>query len=445
MHDGEPFLRSTLRPPVDGTVRTGFEPCDLDGDNSVRWMRWRDPAGPFVSDPDVPLFMRPRRVDDDPSDAWFMSTEGNFLNWDGVKWKAAPLKYGLDLNRNFPASWAPFSMFGMDSGLFPTSEPESRAVIEAFAERKHIAAALTNHTYTGALLCSPYRESDPIPQSDVRLMQLLAEDLVRDTDYRVFKVYPDFVYDPKMNIVGVWDDALSSVFGVLGYTLELWDPFRHAGIENPKPAEFFSKPDPTKIKQLIEKFSEDDGAAIPWTPFEHPQLGPVEIGGLDYLRTIRNPPVALLAEECQRGFLVADRLRKALPTVKDTVTVTPMGQGVHKVQLVLENSGFLSTASLTHAETIGAALPVSAAIEPAAGVRCLDNERLELALEHLDGWGNLRCGNAINSIYATLSARGHRADASWTVQGSGSVTLRWQAGRGGRGETTVEIGEGLLE
>ena len=47
-------------------------------------------------------------------------------------------------------------MFGMDSGDYPLSEPESRATVEAFRARPRIAAAVTNHTYTGCILTHPY-------------------------------------------------------------------------------------------------------------------------------------------------------------------------------------------------------------------------------------------------------------------------------------------------
>ena len=70
--------------------------------------------------------MRHRRLDDRPEDAFFFCSEGTFIHWDGVAWVDAPREFGLDLNRNFPGSWAPFRMFGMDGGAYPLSEPESR-------------------------------------------------------------------------------------------------------------------------------------------------------------------------------------------------------------------------------------------------------------------------------------------------------------------------------
>ncbi|MFT5434009.1 MAG: hypothetical protein ACI9OJ_004721, partial [Myxococcota bacterium] len=293
MFDGVPFLRSSLRPPPEGTVRSGLNPHDVDGDGAIRWMRWRHPAGPFVPDEDVPIAMRPRRLDDDPNNAWFLSMEGEFINWDGVRWTNAPREFGLDLNRNFPDAWRPFSMFGMDSGLYALSEAESRAVVDAFTARPFIGCALTNHTYTGALLTAPSRPDDPMSDSDVRQMALLAEEAVETTDYRVIRKHPTFQYDAKNPVVGCWDDAMCNTFGVAGFTLELWDPFRYCGVDNPDPAGFFKKPEWSKLKTMLGKFSEDPGAVEPWRAFDHPQLGPVEIGGIDYLRTVRNPPVSL--------------------------------------------------------------------------------------------------------------------------------------------------------
>ncbi len=438
IHDGEPFLRSTLRPPPTGTVRTGFSPKDMDGDGAVRWMRWRHPAGPFVADPDVPLFMRPRTVDDDPADAWFLASEGEFLHWDGIRWTAASLEFGLDMNRNFPALWKPFSMFGMDGGAYPMSEPESRCVVETFAARPNVGAVVTNHTYTGCLLSSPYSANDALPDSDIRMMQILGRDAIKGTDYRLFKIYPEFMYDDKITISGVWDDAISSVFGVLGYTLELWDPFRFAGVENEEPAKFFSDPDPDKIRTIIEAFSKEPGAVTPWKPFDHPQLGAVEIGGLDYLHTVRNPPTRLLAKECERGHTVADRLRKALPQVDASVDVLPCGTGAHRVRVCLENTGFLPTSSLEYGATIGAALPVSVDATTTDGLTLLEGASAQ-DIGHLDGWGSMRAGASINSFYSSLPARGHRGTASWLVEGSGTITIAWQAGRGGKGSLSVTI------
>ncbi len=437
MHDGAPFIRSSLRPAHSDEVRHGLDPCDIDGDGAVRTMRWKHPAGSFVEDPDWAPFMRPRTLDDDPEDAYFLCDEGEFINWDGVRWTSAPREFGVDLNRNFPGHWEPFSMFGMDAGRFPLSEPESRAVVDAFAEHPHIGCALTMHTYTGCILTQPYRKDSPLSKADINLMEQLAEDIAEGTDYDVFKVYPDFMYDESKPIVGVWADTISSVFGVPGYTVELWDPFGHAGLEVDDPIEFLQRPDPERLRKLLLKFAEDDENFEPWRTHEHPQLGEVEIGGIEYLRTVRNPPVKLLANECLKAFEMAERARRALPDVRTTLDVTPLGEGAQRLRLIVENQGFLPTSGLARGADVGASPPVTVKIELGEGLSC--DEPLEKSVEHLDGWGNLRTGAARSSLYAGLPSRGNRQFVEWVVRGQGILEVSWQVGRAGGGAEEVEL------
>ena len=439
MCDGSPFIRSSLRPPQPGAVRSGLDPCDIDGDGIVRWMRWKHPAGSFVPDPDVPLFMRPRTLQDHPGDAYFLCDEGEFIQWDGAKWRSAPLAFGLDLNRNFPGSWQPFEMFGMDGGAFALSEPESRAVVDAFAARPFIGAGLTNHTYTGCLLTQPYSKNPPISVADIDLLEHLAKEAVKGTHYKVFKVNPEFTYDPDKLIVGVWADTMVTVFGVPGYTLELWDPLTDAGLEMEKPLEFFLKPDPEQMKKVFAHFSTEGHAVEPWRSFDHPQLGEVEIGGIDYLRTLRNPPVSKLKDECEAGFRVADALRRSLPDVEGSLATEHHGR-TWTVELTLENHGYLPTSATLHGAKLTSSPRMSAKLTVSGEARIVSGPD-ELALDHLEGWGQSLVGSARNPVYASLPAHGHRTVARWMVEGKGEVSATWCAGRAGEGRCAGRLGE----
>jgi len=101
MMDGGPYLRSTRRPPLEGTHRIGLEPRDLDGDGEALWMRWFHLDGPWVPDEQLPMLLRPRRLEDPPDRACFACTEGQFLLPDESEWVMASSFHGLDLNRNF--------------------------------------------------------------------------------------------------------------------------------------------------------------------------------------------------------------------------------------------------------------------------------------------------------------------------------------------------------
>ena len=328
-------------------------------------------------------------------------------------------------------------MFGMDSGEYPLSEPESRGVVDAFSEHPHVGCALTMHTYTGCILTQPYRTDTPMADGDIEMMKLLAEDLAEGTDYDVFQVCPEFMYEEGEPIPGVWADTISTVFGVPGYTVELWDPFAHVDVEIDSPAEFFQDPDQETVREMLRGFAEGDGNVREWQSVEHPQLGAVEVGGLEYLRTIRNPPPDLLAEDCERAATMANRARRALPEVEAEIEVTSLGEGRHEVQLVLENLGFLPTSGLARGEQVSSTPEIGVALNLADGMQTDAPERRQL--EHMEGWGNLRTGPGRHPAYAGLSTRGHRSWVSWKIEGDGEVEIEWLAGRGGRGSEVVEL------
>jgi hypothetical protein len=141
-----------------------------------------------------------------------------------------------------------------------------------------------------------------------------------------------------------------------------------------------------------------------------------------------------------KAFKMAERARRALPEVRSKVEVTSVGEGAHKIRLVLENLGFLPTSGLARGGQVGASPGVSARVELPDGMTTDDTT--ERQLEHLDGWGNLRTGSARHPIYAGLPMRGHRQFVEWTVWGEGTIEVSWQAGRGGRGVERVGC-EGL--
>ena len=64
-----------------------------------------------------------------------------------------------------------------------------------------------------------------------------------------------------------------------------------------------------------------------WTGFEHPQLGAVEIGGLDTKKCIQNPPPSLLEAECAKNTAFTLALFGSLPAVTAVLTTEPLEDG----------------------------------------------------------------------------------------------------------------------
>ena len=162
------------------------------------------------------------------------------------------------------------------------------------------------------------------------------------------------------------------------------------------------------------------------------------VHGFDYMRVIRNPPAALLAEECGRGHTVADRLLKT--TAELLVDLhTEVHDDVTVLTASFENQGFLSTASMTHAENIQRVPPIAATIELDGGAEVIEGE-LTQVLGHLDGWGSQQVGFGQHAIYPSLGTRGSRTRARWVIKGSGEARVRWTAPRAGGGEAAIRLG-----
>ena len=80
---------------------------------------------------------------------------------------------------------------------------------------------------------------------------------------------------------------------------------------------------------------------MPWTPFEHPQLGPVEIGGWKRMYTFRNPPPAIYLEEMAAANCVyVAPCRGRTPLRVRDLQVEAVGGGAYHISGVARQHGF---------------------------------------------------------------------------------------------------------
>jgi hypothetical protein len=84
--------------------------------------------------------------------------------------------------------------------------------------------------------------------------------------------------------------------------VEIWGPARESGIEDYHFIEWYrehSADDDLKLLAWSDRELEGE-AHIDWYKFDHPQLGPVELGGWNRLACFRNPPKKFLEREVKR-------------------------------------------------------------------------------------------------------------------------------------------------
>ena len=227
--------------------------------------------------------------------------EGTFEGWDGFTLRVKKRKEGLDLNRNFPAYWRQeFEQLG--AGPYPTSEPEVRAVVDFITRPPEHHRRHAFHTWSGVLLRPfEHQPDEEMHAEDLWVYQAIGKKGTELTGYPAISVYHEFRYHPKQVIGGAFDWIYDHL-GMFSWVVEIWCPMREAGIENYKYIDWFRDHPPEDDLKLIRWSDAKLGglAHIPWKPFDHPQLGKVEIGGWNRFHAFSNPPPKFLERELAR-------------------------------------------------------------------------------------------------------------------------------------------------
>jgi hypothetical protein len=109
---------------------------------------------------------------------------------------------------------------------------------------------------------------------------------------------------------------------------------------------------------------------IDWKPFDHTTLGKVEIGG--YVPFMENtPPPGLIDSLCKTQLPWLLKLSGKLPEIKFlNEKITDLGSGVYRLEIFIENKGFLSY-PISMGQRNGQPAPVIVTIE-GSGIEILD-------------------------------------------------------------------------
>jgi murein tripeptide amidase MpaA len=327
-------------------------PEDLDGDGRMLQMRVADPNGRWKISPDDPRRMMRRRAADQGGSYYQVYSEG--VDNDGDGRFNEDRVGGVDLNRNFPANW---SAAQFASGPFPLSEPESFALVQYITDRPNIAAVHTFHTSGGLLLRFPALADQEweFPAEDIADYDAIAEAGIALTGYDNYANSKKSIVDLMAPGHGVFNDWASKEFGVLAMTTELW---KHPMGRGP---DLFTWND--------EVLS--GTGFVDWTPFTHPALGEIEIGGWDRW-SISNPPEALIEAELERNFRWVLTFAERVPRVtilQAEASASATGEGAFDVRGTIANLGWMGTSTVQASEVLGIAQPVRAHLE-------LENARL---------------------------------------------------------------------
>lgn len=435
--DSPRFLRSSTKHWPRTDSQPGLDRVDVDGNGRLLQMRIEDPNGAWTTHVEDHRLLVPVDPDGEVGDRlrYRLLDEGVVRDYDG--WTVpTPLPVaGLDLNRNFPAGWST-SVPG--AGDHPLSEPEIDALTRAIVARPNICGSHAYHTSGGfQLRPSSTRKDSDLPPFDIWAWTELGRQSEAATGYPVHSVYEDFTWDYADVMSGAADDWAYDHLGIYSWTTEFWDVIHAATGTKSSTKIWYTGPtsdEALAVLRWVDQHAPDGYVA--WTPFDHPQLGAIEIGGWDELNVWTNPPLSLLAAEVDGHTDVAIHQALAAPCLEiDHLRTLPLGApsgGVQlfRVEAAVSNTGWFATDVSAFARKASLTLPCSADLAGAAvvgGSATFDFGQLE--------------GRAAARFAGGNDGTPDRALVSWTVQAmpGDEVTISVSHQRAGSDTATVAL------
>jgi hypothetical protein len=379
---------------------------DVDGDGYVAWMRVPDPEGTWIEDPTDPRALIEADRKKGERGQWKLLPEG--LDSDGDDAVAEDPALDAVVNRNFPRLWEEHAPA---AGQYATAEPGALGLVEFLTSHGDIALVVT-YGEEGKLVEKPAVQDDDgapggaeksgVYDSDLALYERLGERYRKLTGSETEGLaeqpgsFQGFAYHHRGLAcldIDPWsvplDAELEGTSEVEASEAESSETAKGEQAERPEDEVQEDEPKPgDDAKRLIWLDQHRERPFLPWTEFEHPQLGKLEIGGfVPYSRI--EPPAELLAELAGQhlDFLVslgADLARLTLVEVEGEA----LGGGLYEVHAALENPALLPQ-STRAAELCRAIRPARVRLLLPAGAELLGGRTHEL-VERLAGSGGRR-------------------------------------------------------
>jgi len=314
MHTAQ-FNRSSVRPvdnDGDGLLDEDG-PEDLDGDGYILQMRYKDPEGTYIIDPRDSTGRLMKRVEQGKGE-YSIESEGIDNDGDG-KYNEDGIG-GLDLHRNYAENWRPaqeatgrgWTQGG--AGEYPLSEPETRSVVSFLLANPNIYIVNSMDTSVPMHLRPPSTApSSAMFPEDLKWYTLFDGIGKSITGYdKVGDVYND--YGGGTPLFGHGPDFGYWYYGAIWYGDEIWNTGKAI-------KDYNNDGEIDELDKLIMNDLEYDGKMFfDWKPFQHPQLGEVEIGGWNPKFFSQNSPPDQLEKWVKNEALFNLEMLKHLPELQ---------------------------------------------------------------------------------------------------------------------------------
>lgn len=459
-------LRNNQRPfDDDSDGKVDEDPAeDLNGDGIITMMRKKDPEeGTIVVHPDDPRIMvRPNREKGERGTYKIWRSEG--IDNDGDGKINEDSKGGVNINRNYPAYWEPAHK-QRRGGVYPLSEPESRAIVEFCLVHSNIATVQSYHT-SGGFLFQPLaaEKISVIPQEDRAVFKKISEAYKKATGNESRRPYRERGPRPGPYGFGIFIDWAYMHLGAYSGTTELWslpdkyDPEKQKKKKAEGAASDEYNRSLERAKAWFQFIDEELGGEgfVSWKSFQHPTLGKIEIGG--WKKFVRsNPPPKFLKQVVEKNTMADVAQAELTPLVLiDEVKLDLVQGGENAKHVSIKKIG--NTLKASQGKTLSeriAIFEVTATVRNKGPVQSITKKMETTRLPQRPNVSDLLIlepGKNVTLLaenarvrLGSLAAKNENSDkksASWLVQlkgKEGRLKIISISQKGGRDEKTISL------
>lgn len=287
-----------------------------------------------------------------------------------------------------------------------------------------------------------YKRAKDADPADIELYKTIGQMAAEESGFPLLNVYDEFMPQSAPVTYGGFDDFCHFIIGIPAFTIECWDLDVRAGVERsfpPKPkTEKQREIDEHKVIQWLDANLTPEEGFKPWTTFQHPQLGEVEIGGVNSKFVEQNPPCKFLEEEISKHVRFMLREVKTLPRVVfDSIKSEKLADGLYRIEAVVGNLGYMPTYVFREGLKNKQMKPLTVTLN---GFNEMVQGKAEQEIGHLAGFSGIRTMDW--GIPArSMETEPYRKKVTWIVRANEGDTLDIQctSSKTGKIQTTITL------
>ena len=396
---------------------------DLNNDGLITLIRVKDPAGNYIESTDDARLMVKADISRGQTGNYLVYSEGVDNDKDGSFNEDG--EGGVNFNRNFTFN---YEEFGKNSGQYPISEPEVKAVADFLFDRFNVYAVFSFGPQDN--LGQPMKAADRTENSRGSLQEPSQNQQGDPGMMRRERVKITSIMKTDETINKLVSDRYHEITGLKGAPASVTEPgnfmewayFHYGRYSFSTPGWWLASEKGKNAEAEFLKFAEKKNLSdmfVPWTKIDHPDFPgkTTEVGGIKPFVMI-NPPQDTIAGLIDSHYRFITAIAAMHPELEFLdIKTENAGENIYRITMKVHNKGIFATCTEAGDQNIWTRI-MRISVEPGTGQTLLSGQKVQ-RIQRLQG--------------------DESAEFSWLVSGKGNISIKAEAANTGTISTAVVL------